>query len=86
MSGWTRTSGWLSRCRVEADDVPVHDARVDEDLRLVEPLWTVSRWWQTILREYPEMEADDIRGCLRFAHRAMAGERVYDRFAVREVW
>ncbi len=39
---------------------------------------------ETILREYPELEADDIRACLQFAHRAMAGERVYDRLPVRE--
>ena len=39
---------------------------------------------ETILREYPELEADDIRACLQFAHRLMAGEHVYDRLPVRE--
>ena len=34
---------------------------------------------ETILREYPELEPEDIRACLRFAHRSMAGEHVYDR-------
>ena len=29
---------------------------------------------ETILREYPELEPEDIRACLRFAHRSMAGE------------
>ena len=28
---------------------------------------------ETILREYPELEADDIRACLQFAHRPGAG-------------
>ena len=28
---------------------------------------------ETILREYPELEADDIRACLQFAHRPRAG-------------
>lgn len=39
---------------------------------------------ETILREYPELEPDDIHACLRFAHRSVAGERVYDRVRVRE--
>lgn len=39
---------------------------------------------ETILREYPDLEADDIRACLQFAHRSMAGEHVYDRLPVRE--
>ena len=39
---------------------------------------------ETILREYPELEPEDIRACLRFAHRSMAGEHVYDRGPVRE--
>ena len=40
---------------------------------------------ETILREYPELEPEDIHACLRFAHRSMAGEHVYDRLPVREV-
>ena len=39
---------------------------------------------ETILQEYPELEADDISACLQFAHRSMAGEHVYDRLPVRE--
>ena len=38
---------------------------------------------ETILQEYPTLEPEDIRACLRFAHRSMAGEHVYDRLAVR---
>ncbi len=34
---------------------------------------------ETILREYPELEPEDVRACLRFAHRSLAGEHVYDR-------
>lgn len=39
---------------------------------------------ETILREYPELEADDIRACLQFAHRSMAGEHLFDRLPLRE--
>ena len=39
---------------------------------------------ETILQEYAELEPEDIRACLLFAHRSMAGERVYDRLPVRE--
>lgn len=39
---------------------------------------------EAILREYPDLDSDDIRACLLFAHRSMAGEHVHDRVAVRE--
>lgn len=39
---------------------------------------------ETILREYPILEPEDIQACLLFAYRSMAGERVYDRLPVRE--
>ena len=38
---------------------------------------------ETILSEYPFLEADDIRACLLYAHRSMAGEQVHERMAVR---
>ena len=38
----------------------------------------------TVLREYSELEPEDIRACLRFAHRSVAGEHVYDRLPVPE--
>ena len=38
---------------------------------------------ETILREYPVLEPEDVRACLLFAHRALAGEHVCDRAAVR---
>ena len=38
---------------------------------------------ETILREHPILEPEDVRACLLFAHRALAGEHVYDRAAVR---
>ncbi len=34
---------------------------------------------ETILREYPFLERDDIQACLLFAHRSLSGEQVYDR-------
>ena len=38
---------------------------------------------ETILQEYPVLEAEDIQACLLFAHRSMAGERVHERMAVQ---
>ena len=38
---------------------------------------------ETILKEYPFLEADDIRACLLYAHRSTAGEQVHERVAVR---
>ena len=34
---------------------------------------------ETILDEYPDLAREDIRACLLLAHRALAGERVYER-------
>ena len=39
---------------------------------------------ETILREYPDLELEDIQACLQFAHRSVAGEHVYERLRVRE--
>jgi uncharacterized protein (DUF433 family) len=39
---------------------------------------------ETILREYPILEPEDIQACLLFAHRSMAGDHVYERVPVRE--
>ena len=39
---------------------------------------------ETILREYPFLEPEDIQACLLFAHRSMTGEHVYDRIPIRE--
>ena len=36
-----------------------------------------------LLEEYPFLEREDIQACLLFAHRSMAGERVYERVAIR---
>ena len=38
---------------------------------------------ETILREYPFLEPEDIQACLLFAHRALAGEHVYERVSVQ---
>ena len=38
---------------------------------------------KTILTEYPDLTSEDIRACLLFAHRVLAGEHVYDRVPVR---
>ena len=38
-----------------------------------------------LLEDYPFLEPEDVRACLLFAHRALAGENVHDRVAVREV-
>jgi len=34
---------------------------------------------ETILREYPLLEREDIQACLLFAHRSLTGEHVHDR-------
>ena len=39
---------------------------------------------ETILREYPDLEPEDIQACLRFAHCSVVGEHVYERRQVRE--
>ncbi len=38
-----------------------------------------------LLEDYPILEPEDVRACLLFAHRALAGENVHDRVAIREV-
>lgn len=37
---------------------------------------------ETILREYPFLEPEDIQACLLFAHRALSGEQVHERLSV----
>ena len=37
----------------------------------------------TILREYPSLEREDIQACLLFAHRTVTGDRVHDRMPIR---
>ncbi len=32
---------------------------------------------ESILREYPVLQEDDIQACLLFAHRSLAGEQVH---------
>ncbi len=39
---------------------------------------------ETILQEYPILEASDIQACLVYAHRSMAGEQVHERVPVRQ--
>ena len=39
---------------------------------------------ETVLEEYPALQIEDIRACLLFAHRSVAGEHVHDRVAARE--
>ena len=38
---------------------------------------------EEILAEYDFLEPEDIRACLVFAHRSVAGEQVHDRTMVR---
>ena len=39
---------------------------------------------EVILREYPMLEPEDVRACLCFAYRSIAGERVYERLPIRK--
>lgn len=36
---------------------------------------------QEILEDYPELEPDDLRAALRYAHHLVAGETIHDRVA-----
>ena len=38
---------------------------------------------ESLLHEYAFLEPEDVRACLLFAHRLLAGEYVQDRVAVR---
>ena len=38
---------------------------------------------ETILREYPILEAEDVRACLVYAYRTVVGEQVHERIAIR---
>jgi uncharacterized protein (DUF433 family) len=38
---------------------------------------------ESVLREYPVLEDEDIQACLLFAHRSLAGEHVHERVPVR---
>ncbi|GBD10230.1 hypothetical protein HRbin22_02497 [Candidatus Thermoflexus japonica] len=35
--------------------------------------------WQEILEDYPELEPDDLRAALLYAHHLVAGEKILDR-------
>lgn len=37
---------------------------------------------ETILREYPFLEKEDLQACLLFAHRSLRGEHVHERMPV----
>ena len=38
---------------------------------------------ETILREYPALEAEDIQACLLYAHRSLTGEHIHERIRAR---
>ena len=37
--------------------------------------------WEEILEDYPELEPDDLRAALLYAHHLVASESVFDRMA-----
>lgn len=37
---------------------------------------------ETILKEYPFLEAEDIQACLLFAYRSVTGEQIHERVPV----
>ena len=39
-----------------------------------------------ILEDYPELEPDDIRAALLYAHHLISGETVYDRVTAWKFW
>jgi uncharacterized protein (DUF433 family) len=38
--------------------------------------------WEEILEDYPQIEPDDLRAALLYAHHLVAGEMVLDRLSV----
>jgi uncharacterized protein (DUF433 family) len=38
--------------------------------------------WEEILKDYPQLEPDDLRAALLYAHHLVAGEVVLDRLSV----
>ena len=38
---------------------------------------------QSILKEYPLLESEDIQACLLFVYRSIAGEQVHERIPLR---
>ena len=80
------TSDLLARITVRAD---VFGGKpIIRDLRIavehVLAMLAAGDTTETILREYPELEREDVHACLRFAHRSIEGEQVHDRLPVRE--
>ena len=45
--------------------------------------WAGGETVESLLEDYQFLEPEDIRACLLFAHRSLAGEHVHDRVAVR---
>ena len=39
---------------------------------------------ETLLKQFPFLEPEDIQACLVFAHRSISGERVYERVKIRQ--
>ena len=45
-------------------------------VELILALLAAGETTEGILDDYPELEADDVRACLAYAHAAIAGERI----------
>ena len=75
----------LNRITVRADIF--HGKPIIRDMRIavehVLGMLAAGDTAETILKEYPALEAEDIQACLIFAHRSVAGEQVHDRMAVQ---
>ena len=59
----------------------IRDMRISVELVL--SLLTQGVTPEEILKDYPELEPDDVRACMLCAHRSPAGEHVYDRAPIR---
>ena len=72
--------------RVGVDNALYSLESCDDDLRTGETQTNTepSSSAETILREYLVLEPEDIRACLRFAQRSVAGAHEHDRLPVRE--
>ena len=83
---WPREANLLDRITVRADVFAgkpiIRDMRIAVEHVL--GMLAAGDTAETVMREYPDLDLEDIRACLLFAHRSVAGEHVHDRIAVRE--
>ena len=78
-NGWAAMDGNLL-ARITADPRIFEGKPIIRDLRIsvehVLALLAAGETGESIREDFPELEAEDIRACLAYAHAAIAGERM----------